>query len=134
MKKSLICTWTIITGINTIIGIVSWFDTSKEFLCQKIIIVLLFIIVGLIISLYLQAKEFDKLEKHFDDISQRHNALSSQFSEKRVIISRYEKASFFIESILWQAMVNTKEAKINQMATSICKMLNNINSGGIDNE
>lgn len=120
----------IISILSFITSIVAYFIPNFDMM-YKLLIFLIAIVFSLLSYIYQLHKSFSKLQKEYDDVKQKHKALSSQFTEKQTIIKQYENAYSTTQQILGVALSHTKEAKLNEIATSINKQFNQINSGGL---
>lgn len=93
----------------------------------KIALMLFIGVIRLAYELVTLRKKHKKLEVEFNNVSQKHAAISSQFSKKLATIQQYENVALLIQQLLGTAVLNKKEVKIQHLAESILLHLNNIN-------
>lgn len=120
----------IIYILSFVTSIVAYFIPNFDVM-YKSLIFLIAIVFSLLSYIYQLNKMFSKLQKDYDDVKQKHKALSSQFTEKQAIIKQYENAYSTTQQILGVALSNTKETKLNEVAKSINLQFTQINSGGL---
>ena len=124
---------TIISMISGTLGIALAFNPNLS-QTQRLVLIILSLLITFLGSYFSLLRKHRKLLKTFKDTTQKHKALSVQFSEKSNLLTRYRLAFSYISRLMLQATLVTEEDKVNKMFETFILIQNQINDGGNNNE
>lgn len=115
--------------ISIVLGIIPWIVPDLPWY-WKIIITLGIALLSLSISWFRLSKNLKEAQQAQQDIKNKHEALATQFDEKKAILQKYRHALTEFNLILHLALQNTKEAKLEDIYRAYLIALNELTDGG----